>query len=121
MGFAGIFTLTQSPDVRKVQEGSTVQADVHEGRLHSRQYPGNAAIVYIANNSAAAGTLYMKLLHRSLFNEGNTGFLWSDIDENLTVHKGVCQDLLQVWGNIFIPDSSSNCAVSNNGNPTTPL
>ena len=74
-----------------MQEGGAVKPDIHKCRLHSRQHAGNAAIIDIPDNAAAAGALDVQLLHRALLDDGNPGFLRGNVDENFAVHNDIAK------------------------------
>ena len=71
------------PQVRHVDEGRPLLADVHEGALHAGQHPGDAAQVQIADMAALDAAFDMQFLHDPLGGQGHAGFERSDVDEDV--------------------------------------
>ena len=73
-------------DVRSVQKGGALEADVDERGLHARQHAAHATLVDIAYEPAAIGALDGGLLEHAVFNNGHPGFTGRDVDEQLGAH-----------------------------------
>ncbi len=56
-----------------MQKGRALEPDVHESGLHSGQHPGNAALVQIADEPAAAHALDVDFLENAVFKNGRAG------------------------------------------------
>src|SRR5258708_25466425 len=69
-----------------MQESRALHADVDECRLHPRQYARYAALVNIADQSAAAGALQKYFLQNAVFHDGGAGLVRAGIDEHITAH-----------------------------------
>lgn len=74
-----VFTM----QVGHVQEGSALQSDVDEGRLHAGQHAHDLAGVDVANQAAFQGAFNVQLLHGPSFDEGDAGFLGGPVDEDV--------------------------------------
>ena len=75
--------------VRHMQEGGALQADVNERRLHARQHARHAAQVDIAHQAALERSLDVQLLNCTVLHHGHTGFLGRPIDQNVLLHREV--------------------------------
>ena len=95
------------PDVRDMQEGRTFQANVNKRRLHAGQDPHYLAQVNVAGQSARQGPLDMQFLHRTLQDQGNTGFLRGDVDQDILVHVTCC--FIVEIGESSLPCASLEC------------
>ena len=82
-----ILVIVFAQDIRGMQKGGTLQTDIDEGRLHPGQHAADPASIDIADQAALAGTLNMHLLQDAVLDEGDTGLLWGDIDQQLFAHK----------------------------------
>jgi hypothetical protein len=98
-----------------VQECRAIHADIDEGRLHARQYPGNAALINVADQSAAAGPLQKDFLQHAVFDDGSARLMRAGIDQNFGAHG-----LIAPRNPSVTPAAFSSSAVSNSGNPITP-
>jgi hypothetical protein len=96
------------PNVGDMQKGRTLQANVDEGGLHSRQHPLDLAQIDVADQPALTGPLDVQFLHHAELHHGGARFLRSDVDQNVVIHG------------MEIPKHCSNSAVSHSGRPTTP-
>jgi hypothetical protein len=75
--------------VGNIQESSSIKADIHEGRLHSRQYLYNTAAVYIAQKLLAGVSFGVKFCYRSFLHQGHPGFVRTHMYYKFDGHTGV--------------------------------
>ena len=73
-------------NIRHVQESGLFQPDIDKSRLHSGEHPVNPTLVYIADNTATGLTFNTDFLQRSIFDNGNPGFLGSYIYEYFFIY-----------------------------------
>src|SRR5258708_28964584 len=97
-----------------MQESRALHADVDECRLHPRQYARYAALVNIADQSAAAGALQKYFLQYAIFHDGGAGLVSAGIDENISAH-GAANRLRRppstapLFRTAAIPSRRNNC------------
>jgi hypothetical protein len=104
-------------DVVDVQEGGALEPRVDECGLHARQHPRHATLVYVADDAAPAGALDEDLLQHAILEQRGARLARADVDQDLGSHAPSRAGARHG----AMPTDSSNCAVSNNGSPTTPL
>ena len=73
-------------DVGGVQERGALEADVDERGLHARQHARNAALVDVADESAAIGALEKDLLQHAVLDQRRAHLARTDIDQNFGGH-----------------------------------
>jgi len=73
-------------DVRGVQKGGPIQADVDEGRLHARQHPAHLAAEYIAHQATAGAALYDDLLEHPVLDQRHPGLRRRYVNQQLFTH-----------------------------------
>ncbi len=64
-----------------MQETSFFQTNVDEGSLHSRQHAIDLAFIDITDYTATTLSLYANFLQSTIFDNGNPGLLWRDINQ----------------------------------------
>src|SRR6056297_111414 len=98
-----------------MQERRALEADVHECRLHSRQYAAHPALVDVARDASTARALDEDFLQDTVFQQGCPRLARIHVDENFFDHAWppVARPRMST------PNSRSNSAVSHNGSPTT--
>ena len=74
------------PDVRHVQEGRAIEADVDEGGLHSGKHPLDTPHVQVADQSPVGGALHVQFLHDAVQHHSDTRFLGRDVDQDVLGH-----------------------------------
>ena len=67
-------------DVVDVQERRSLQTGIDEGRLHAGQHSHHPAHVKIPHQPAAPCPLDADFLQHPIFDQGDAGFAWSDVD-----------------------------------------
>ena len=72
--------------VRHVQEGRTVKADIDERRLHARQYAHDLAEIDVSDQAALQRAFHVQFLHRTVFHHGHARFLRRPVDEDVLLH-----------------------------------
>jgi hypothetical protein len=75
--------------VRNIKERGSIQADIHKRRLHARQYLDDAAAVDIPQKLLAGVSFGVKFRHSPLFNQGDPGFVGTDMYDEFDGHTGV--------------------------------
>jgi hypothetical protein len=111
-------------DVRGMQEGGALQADVHERGLHARHHPQHAALVDVADVATPRSAFDVHLLQHAVLDHGHAGLARRDIDEYLFGHDRALPSLFarlrQRGRHVMTPNSRSSIAVSCRGKPITP-
>ncbi|MCY1423319.1 hypothetical protein D9M71_390280 [compost metagenome] len=99
---------------RRMNERGTVQADIDECRLHSRQYPHDFAFIDVADDPALLRTLDVDLLQDTVFDHRHARLHRRDVDQNLFTHGRVSFRHVHDNGRIC----SERCLVCVPGLPT---
>ena len=77
----GFFSATAGrSDIRNVQEGGALQADVQKRGAHAGQHPAHSAQVDIADQATIAGAFDGEFLQHAIFDEGDPRLLRRDVD-----------------------------------------
>ncbi|MNF69067.1 hypothetical protein D3C84_509400 [compost metagenome] len=97
-----------------MNERGTVQADIDECRLHSRQYPHDFAFIDVADDPALLRTLDVDLLQDTVFDHRHARLHRRDVDQNLFTHGRVSFRHVHDNGRIC----SERCLVCVPGLPT---
>ena len=74
-------------DVRGVQEGGLVEADVDERRLHPRQHADDLPLVDVAGDAALAATLDVQLDERRVLEERYPCLPGDHVDQEVLAHR----------------------------------
>ena len=74
-------------DIRGVQKGCLVHADIDECRLHAGQHPTDLAFVDIAHDAAFGLTFYMHFLQQTVFDQSDPGFGGGNVNQQFYRHK----------------------------------
>ena len=80
-----------------VQKGRPFETDIHEGRLHARQYPADTPFVDVANQSAFTGAFDDDLLHNTVLDHGYTRFRRGDVDQDFFAHEAEVYLIMRAW------------------------
>ena len=72
--------------VGHVQEGSALQADVDEGRLHAGQHPRHLAQVDVADDAPLQRALDVQLLDGAVLDDGHPRLLRRPVDQDVLLH-----------------------------------
>ena len=70
-------------DVGDVEEGRLVQPDVHEGRLHAREHPDDAALVDVADDALVLLTLEIELRDVAVLDERHARLAAGRVDKRM--------------------------------------
>src|SRR5690606_26573693 len=81
---------------RGMDEGRALQADVDERRLHAGQHPHHLALVDIADDAAALGTLDVDFLQHTVFHHRHPRLHGGDVHQDLFAH--CCSRPMALYG-----------------------
>src|SRR5262245_26873553 len=82
-------------EIRGVQEGRLLEADVDEGRLHAGQYAHHLALVDVAGDAALLAALDVQIEERGVFEQRDPRLPGRGVDEDLARH--VAQEAGTAW------------------------
>lgn len=66
--------------VRNMQKTGSLEANVHESALHTRQNPYHSSEINISDQALGADTFYEQILKNAISHHGHSGFARSEVD-----------------------------------------
>jgi hypothetical protein len=74
-------------DIRNIQKGGPIQANVHKSRLHSRKNSDDSTPIDVIHQFLSGLVFNVEFHHRSVFDKRNTRLMGPGVDDQFTWHK----------------------------------